>query len=110
MLTAVTGGFQATPATQAGGPVAPDGSGVSDATDHAAALVWRSVPGATVYRVYRSAERQGPFTLAGSVAGPSFGDSGLMPSTAYYWQVSAVVGGVESPRSVTVAESVTICP
>ena len=115
MLTAVTGGFQAAPATQtaaiqAGGPVAPDGSVVSDATDHAAALVWRSVPGATVYRVYRSAERQGPFTLAGSVAGPSFGDSGLMPSTEYYWQVSAVVGGVESPRSVTVAGRTFVTP
>ena len=103
MLTALTAGFQPVAPTPAAGAIAPEGLEATDASDKAAALVWRAVPGATAYRVYRATQLEGPFALAGSVAGPSFGDSGLMPDRDYYWQVSAIVGATESPRPTTVA-------
>ena len=110
MLTAVTGGFQPAPAAPAAGAVAPEGLIVSDVSDTAAALAWQSVPGATAYHVYRATQLQGPFALAGSVAGPSFGDSGLTPDRDYYWQVSATVGSAESPRPTTVAQHTFVTP
>jgi hypothetical protein len=110
MLTAITRGFQPTTPAPASGAVAPDGLVVSDVSDKAADLAWHAVTGVSTYRVYRATQLQGPFALAGSVAGPSFGDSGLTPARDDYWQVSSVVGTAESPRPTTVAQHTVKTP
>jgi poly(3-hydroxybutyrate) depolymerase len=110
MLTAVTAAFRPAPAAPATDTGAPDGLIISDVSDDAVALAWRPVSGATAYKVYRGTGSQGPFTLAGSVAGPSFGDSGLTPDRDYYWQVSAVIGATESARPTTVAAHTAVTP
>jgi poly(3-hydroxybutyrate) depolymerase len=110
MWTAVTRGFQPVAAASPAGTAVPEGLSVSDVSDKEADLVWLPVPGATTYRVYRSTQAQGPFALAGSVAGPSFGDSALTPDRDYYWQVSAVVGGHESPHPTMVTQHTFATP
>jgi poly(3-hydroxybutyrate) depolymerase len=40
--------------------------------------------------------------LAGSVSGPSFGDSGLRPKTDYLWQVSMLSGSAESSHAAII--------
>jgi poly(3-hydroxybutyrate) depolymerase len=110
MLAALTAGYrpQAIPVpTKA---VAPTDLEVTDVSDTAAALAWTAVPGAGVYRVYRSSGGDSPFALIGSVAGPSFGDSGLTPSSDYLWQVRAVVDGTESNASQIVSHRTRATP
>jgi poly(3-hydroxybutyrate) depolymerase len=82
---------------------------VTDTADTSAALAWAPVGGATAYRVWR-AGAGGVFAAVGSVAGPSFGDSGLMPQTSYRWRVSAMVNGVEGPASAEAAAATRATP
>jgi poly(3-hydroxybutyrate) depolymerase len=110
MLTALTAGHQPPAPTPRGEAVAPAGVQVTDVSDRAAALTWMAVLGADTYRVYRRAGKDGPFALVGSVAGPSFGDSGLTPSTDYVWRVSATVGGTESDYSQVVTRRTRTTP
>ena len=51
-----------------------------------------------------------PFAAIGDVVGPSFGDSGLKPHSAYRWRVSAVVNGVEGPVSIEATASTLSTP
>src|ERR1700681_4721877 len=98
MLDALTA--RAAPAT-APAPaqaVAPTTLTVIDTSDTAADLAWAPQPGTTAYRV-RRAGADGQFAAVGDVAGPSFGDSGLTPRSAYRWRVSAIVNGIEGPAS-----------
>jgi hypothetical protein len=109
MLDALTAKYQAQPATSPAGGAAPASLAVIDTTDQAAALVWRAVPGADTYHVWRA----GPgaaFELVGSVAGPSFADAGLTPQSAYRWHVTAVIGGVEGPASADVGTTTKATP
>jgi hypothetical protein len=97
----------AEPGTVPGG--VPESVTVVDVSDTAAALVWAPVRGATVYRVWR-AQAGGDFTMAGSVAGPSFGDPGLTPRSTYRWRVSAIVDGMEGPASAEVTTGTRSTP
>ncbi len=61
-------------------------------------LSWTAVSGATEYRIYRSTTSKGEVLYAiGN--GTSVRDTGTTRGVRYYYQVTAVVGGVESPRS-----------
>jgi fibronectin type III domain protein len=101
MLDALTAG--AKPATTPASPAtAPAALTVVDTSDTSADLAWTPQDGATTYRV-RRAGADGAFVAVGDVAGPSFGDSGLMPQSTYRWRVAAIVGGVEGPLSNDVA-------
>ena len=60
-------------------------------------LTWMAVAGAESYKIYRG----GSFLT--SQPGTLYNNSSLSPSTTYSYQVSAVVGGVESPLSVAVS-------
>ena len=61
-------------------------------------LSWTSIAGATEYRIYRSTTSKGEVLYAiGN--GTSVRDTGTTRGIRYYYQVTAVVGGVESPRS-----------
>jgi uncharacterized repeat protein (TIGR01451 family) len=60
------------------------------------------LPGSTLtYNVYRSESPGGEGTTpyAQAVSGPPYLDAGAVPGQVYYYQVSAVVDGIESPRS-----------
>jgi poly(3-hydroxybutyrate) depolymerase len=109
MLDALTSGSVPVAATAAASGVAPDVLTVTDTSDNGAALAWSPISGASVYRVWR-AGTAGPFDPVGSVAGPSYGDSGLMPQSLYRWRVSAIVNGVEGPLSAEVAATTQSVP
>jgi poly(3-hydroxybutyrate) depolymerase len=109
MLDALTAGATPVRASAAAPVVAPDALTVVDTSDTSAALAWAPVGGATAYHV-RRAGADGAFEPVGSVVGPSFGDSGLTPQTAYRWRVSAVVGGVEGPTSTETAAATRPTP
>jgi poly(3-hydroxybutyrate) depolymerase len=102
MLDALTA--RATPAlTPAPAPdAAPTGLTVIDTSDTGADLVWTPIAGIAAYRISR-AGADGQFAAVGDTAGPGFGDSGLIPRSAYRWRVSAVVNGVEGPVSTEVS-------
>jgi autotransporter-associated beta strand protein len=64
-------------------------------------LNWTAVGGATSYNVKRSTNNGGPYTVITSVgsANMSYTDNGLNNGTNYYYVVSAVNIGGESPNS-----------
>jgi hypothetical protein len=99
MLDALTAKATAVATAAASPGTAPNALTVIDTSDSSADLAWIPVAGAPVYRVSR-AGADGVFVAIGSVAGPSFGDSGLTPGSTFRWHVSAVVNGVEGPVSV----------
>ena len=102
MLDALTA--RATPAIRpAPAPAsAPAAFAVIDTSDTGAALVWTPQPGTSAYRLAR-AGAGGAFAAVADVAGASFADSGLTPSSAYRWRISAIVNGVEGPASEVAA-------
>ena len=65
--------------------------------DTSVQVTWMAVAGADSYKIYRGG------SLLASQPGTLYSDSPLSPSTTYSYQVSAVVGGVESPRSTSVS-------
>jgi hypothetical protein len=109
MLDALTAGAVPATITAAAPGVAPNSLTVTDTSDTGAALAWAPVGGATAYRVSR-AEANGAFAPVGEVAGPSFGDSGLIPQSSYRWRVSAIVNGVEGPTSAEAAATTRPTP
>ena len=109
MLDALTAHAAPMSTTAASPDAAPTALAIVDTSDTSADMVWNPVGGATVYRVWR-AGADGPFAAIGDIAGPSFGDSGLKPHSAYRWRVSAVVNGVEGPVSIEAAASTLPTP
>ncbi|MER7776393.1 glycoside hydrolase family 18 protein [Streptomyces sp. NPDC096191] len=85
------------PGAEAGQPPAvPGGLTAGSVTSTGVALAWSPVPGATGYAVYRDGTR------IRTVTGTSATVTGLTPSTAYAFQVTAVNDAGESARSATV--------
>lgn len=70
-------------------------------------LDWSGVNGATSYIVERRTGSTGSFVQIGAPTASSFVDNGLSASTAYTYQVSAVVNGV---RGMAASASVTTPP
>jgi hypothetical protein len=60
-------------------------------------LTWMAVAGADSYGIYRGG------TLLTTQPGTLYTNSSLAPVTTYSFQVSAITGGVESPRSASVS-------
>jgi iron/zinc purple acid phosphatase-like protein C/fibronectin type III domain protein/calcineurin-like phosphoesterase family protein len=60
-------------------------------------LTWMAVAGAESYKIYRGG------SLLASQPGTLYNNSSLSPSTTYSYQVSAIIAGVESPRSAMVS-------
>lgn len=65
------------------------------------ALAWPAVTNATAYNVYRAttAGAEGATPLQSGVTGPTFVDTSVASGTAYFYEVTAIVGGVESAVS-----------
>ncbi len=78
---------------------------VAAAQDRQIALTWSAVPGATSYTVYRGTAAgltpASPGAIPG-ILGLGTVVTGLSNGTLYYFAVSAVVGGVETPLSAEV--------
>ncbi|MEU6161391.1 glycoside hydrolase family 18 protein [Streptomyces sp. NPDC047130] len=108
-VTIYTHGWYGTPAYQAddlsllgpGGdpvqiPAAPTGLTAGTPTATSVPLNWPAVAGATSYKVYRGG------SLLGTATGTSYTATGLSPSTAYSFQVSAANSAGESAKSPAV--------
>ncbi|MEU3605836.1 glycoside hydrolase family 18 protein [Streptomyces sp. NPDC035033] len=113
-VTVYTHGWYGTPAYQAddlslygpGGdpvqiPAVPTGLTAGSPTSTSVPLSWPAVAGATSYRIYRGG------TAVGTATGTSYTATGLTPSTAYSFQVSAVNSAGESAKSAAVTATTT---
>lgn len=68
-------------------------------------LVWRAVPGATSYNVYRSTRsgREGTVAYRSGIAKAKFADWGGVLGQRYFYRVAAVNAVARGPRSVEVS-------
>ncbi|MCS7464380.1 pectinesterase family protein [Paenibacillus doosanensis] len=89
----------ARPAGQYGQPSAP-AAVQAEAGDKRVRLSWLPAEGASSYKVVRSENRTGPYTVAGDrITSGSFTDTGLTNGKAYYYAVAAVGESGESYAS-----------
>jgi hypothetical protein len=65
-------------------------------------VTWMAVAGAESYKIYRGG------SLLTSQPGTLINNSSLTPSTTYSYQVSAIIAGVESPRSASVSATTQV--
>ena len=96
MIDRITSGAVASAAPVAATLAPPSKVIALDASDSAIDLAWTVVPGATGYDVFRSDASDQAFHRIGTVAGPSYGDVGLKPATAYRYKVRAAFGRTTS--------------
>ncbi len=82
-------------------PAAPTGLGTGTVTSSSVALSWSAVTGATSYAVYRGGVK------VQTVSGTSATVTGLAPSTAYSFQVTASNDAGESAKSAAVTATTT---
>ncbi|MGH9360793.1 MAG: PKD domain-containing protein, partial [Thermoanaerobaculia bacterium] len=83
-------------------PVQPGGlTAKADPTFCLIALDWNDNPGRVdSYNVYRATAAAGPYDKNASTGESAYADSGpLAKNTPYYYKVSAVLGGCESPQT-----------
>ncbi|MFF9281146.1 chitinase [Streptomyces griseosporeus] len=85
-------------------PAAPTGLTATTVTSTSVTLSWTPAAGATSYEVYRDGTRVQTTSTASATV------TGLSPSTAYAFQVSALNDAGESPRSATVTATTTAGP
>jgi hypothetical protein len=89
------------PGNGGGTITAPTGL-ASTVTERQVTLSWNPVVGAESYRVYEAATTTGPVATVATTSRTS----GALALGSYTYQVSAVVGGVEGPKSATHAVTV----
>lgn len=85
-------------ATAPSAPSAPAGL-TATAGDSSVNLSWLASPGAASYSVKRATISGGPYNTVASVTGTSYTNTGLTNGTTYYYVVSAINAGGESPNS-----------
>ena len=68
---------------------------------------WNNVSNATSYRIYRSNSSGGTYSFIGSASASPYTDSGLSPSTTYYYKVSSLKDSQESEQSSGTASATT---
>ena len=80
-------------------PVFPTGLAVTALSTTQASLSWNAVPGAAGYNVKRAPASGGPYaTIATGLATTNYTDT-VSAGMRYYYVVTAVAGGSESPNS-----------
>jgi autotransporter-associated beta strand protein len=84
------------------GPTNPSGL-TATAGNAQVALNWNPLAGAASYNVKRATVSGGPYTVLGNTAGTSYIDSNVVSDSTYYYVVSAVNTGGESPNSSEVS-------
>jgi aryl-phospho-beta-D-glucosidase BglC (GH1 family) len=89
VVSALTGGTASPPPN--GAPMAVTGLVAKAAGSSQVNLSWNAVPGATSYRLYRSAESgyQPEVAAVSGISGTSYSDVGLNAGTTYYYKVVA---------------------
>jgi fibronectin type 3 domain-containing protein len=96
-------------ATFAAPPVAPSGLTVA-ATLSRVTVTWTSVPGASLYRVKRSSDPNGPFSLLASLDATSFADESVSPGATYHYAVAAGGAAGDSPDSAPATAKIPAPP
>ncbi len=91
-------------------PIAPAGLTATAVSSSGINLAWTASAGATTYTVYRSTSATGTFSSIGTPSGISYSDSGLTPSTAYYYYVTATNSVGTSAASSTVTATTLALP
>src|SRR5205814_430433 len=85
-------------------PPAPTGVAATALSSSQVSLTWNASSGASSYKVQRSPDGTTGWTQIGTSTALSFTDSGLNPSTAYYYRVLAAASvGDSAPSSVASA-------
>jgi hypothetical protein len=97
---------QSLPASPSAPPTGISSSAISSSS---IGLTWTASTGATSYNIFRSTSASGPFTtqVKTSVA-TSFNDTGLSPSTTYYYKITASNSGGTSAKSTPPASATTL--
>ena len=96
-------------------PPAPINAAAQALSSGGVKVTWTPVPGASGYNVYRSTSSRtnglplGTKANGSPVSGTSFTDTGLTPTTQYFYVVTAVGGGSESLAS-NEAQATTVTP
>ena len=98
MLERLTRGHAPNPGGRSAEAAVPTGLKVNDVSDTAVALAWAPLAGVQAYTVYRATDPDQNFSAIGTVAEPSFGDTGLSPATSYAYKVTTSADGNEGPR------------
>lgn len=92
-------------------PAAPTGVGAVASGSSVITVSWTASPGATGYDVYRSTTAGQPIAsmmlVSSSQPGVSFADSGLTPSTSYFYRVVARNVAGPGPASAETSASTT---
>ncbi len=83
---------------------------VATATYGQVSLTWSASIGATNYNVRRSTSTNAAFSIIGSTSATSFIDTNVLGGSTYYYVVSAVNAGGESPNSAIVSATPLIPP
>ncbi len=115
VVSAVNGGgespnsAQVSATPQASPPAAPTGLTATPGNAQVA-LTWTASAGATSYNVKRATVSGGPYAVVASPASTSYTNTGLTNGTTYYYVVSAVNGGGESPNSAQVSATPQASP
>ena len=78
---------------------APAGVHAKSVSDQEIDLTWIAVKGATSYQVSSSTVEGGPYSPVGTTSGLLYANTGLTPSTQYYYVVQAADAGGSSPDS-----------
>ncbi|MDR2743440.1 MAG: fibronectin type III domain-containing protein, partial [Treponema sp.] len=113
-VTAVTGGAEGPKsdyAVAATWAPAPSTITATQRSSSSILVLWDSVLGATSYKVYRSEglyPYNSMYTLVGSPTETSYTDTGLSPSTIYYYKVSAVGSAGEGSQTANYASATTM--
>jgi poly(3-hydroxybutyrate) depolymerase len=110
MLDRLTSVHVSTRAARVNDTAAPGDLRVNDISDTAVALAWTPLAGAQTYTAYRAGSADQNFSVVGTVAGPSFSDTGLSPATSYAYKVTASAGGSKGPASPVVTATTLPVP
>jgi len=110
MLDRLTRGHVSTRSSRVADRTAPDSLKVNDISDTAVALAWTPVVGTLTYTAYRASGADHDFAAIGTVARPSFSDTGLSPATRCAYKVTAGAGGSEGPASPVVTATTLPVP
>jgi DNA-binding beta-propeller fold protein YncE len=83
---------------------------LATATHGQVSLTWSTSIGATNYNVKRSPSSGGPYTIIVSTSATSYTDTNVFNGATYYYVVSAVNGGGESPNSAQASATPPLPP